>query len=363
MGIFDSSTQTTTSQAPWVGAQPYLKQVMGGAQQAYQNQRGMTRTPPLADYYTPYSAQTQQALSGMWNQAAQGNPLAGQSMNALAGYMPGGAMANQYQQMYGQAGTNASDLMNRYQQMYGQIGQQAGGLANQYQQMFNQTSNPYFEQALQNQVDLTANDIQRQFGAMGRTGSAADTGALATQLGQMRTNALSQNWNQNIQNQMAALAGAGGAEQWGATGQLGALSGYGGAQQQGLANQLGITQGLTQAQLNAVQAAPGAYQASMLPYQYQAQVGAAQDAQNKAYAQAQLQQWQDKRNYPWQQLSNYSQLVGGGALNTARSTQVPSSPLGNILGGAASGAAMLGPYGLGIPGMLLGGGMQALQYL
>src|SRR5215471_19994961 len=121
MGIFDSSTQTTTSQAPWVGAQPYLKQVMGGAQQAYQNQRGMTRTPPLADYYTPYSAQTQQALSGMWNQAAQGNPLAGQSMNALAGYMPGGAMANQYQQMYGQAGTNASDLMNRYQQMYGQI--------------------------------------------------------------------------------------------------------------------------------------------------------------------------------------------------------------------------------------------------
>src|SRR6516225_5442549 len=121
MNLFGDTTQTTTSTAPWVGAQPYLKQVMGAAQNAYQSGKGFAPAP-LADLYTPYGTQTTTALNNMWNAAAQGNPLAGQTMGALSGYMPGGAMANQYQSMYGQAGQNASDLMNRYQGMYGQAG-------------------------------------------------------------------------------------------------------------------------------------------------------------------------------------------------------------------------------------------------
>ena len=309
-GLFDTTSTSTTT--PWGPAQPHLQQVMGAAQQNWQNRVGFNATP-LRDLYTPYGAQTQQALGGMWNAASQGNPLAGQSMGALSGYMPGGAMANQYQGLYGQAGTNAADLMSRYQTMY------------------NQSSNPYFAQALQNQSDLTAADIQRQFGSMGRIGSAADTGALASQLGQLRTNAMAQNWNQNIQNQM------------------GALSGYGGAQQAGLANQQGILSGLTGAQMQAVQAAPGAYQASMMPYQYQMQVGQAWDDQARQLAAAKAQRFQTQQQAPWNRTSAYSNLVGGGGIGnyTSTSQNVGSSPFGMLAGLGLAGASLLYPRGIG----------------
>jgi hypothetical protein len=222
-------------------------------------------------------------------------------------------MANQYQGLYGQAGTNAADLMSRYQTMY------------------NQSSNPYFAQALQNQSDLTANDIQRQMGSMGRIGSAADTGALASQLGQLRTNAMAQNWNQNLQNQMAAL------------------SGYGGAQQAGLANQQGILSGLSNAQMQAVQAAPGAYQASMMPYQYQMQVGQAWDDQRRQLAAAKAQRFQTQQQAPWNRISAYSNLVGGGGIGNYTSTaqQVGSNPFGMLAGLGLAGASILYPRGIG----------------
>jgi hypothetical protein len=272
--LFDTTSTSTTQ--PWAPAQPYLRQVMGGAQQNWQNRTGFNATP-LRDLYTPYGAQTTQALGGMWNAASQGNPLAGQSMGALSGYMPGGAMANQYQSLY------------------------------------NQASNPYFAQAVQNQSDLTAADIQRQFGSMGRIGSAADTGALATQLGQLRTNAMAQNWNQNI------------------------------------ANQQGILSGLTNAQMQAVQAAPGAYQASMMPYQYQMQVGQAWDDQRRQLAAAKAQRFQTQQQAPWNRISAYSNLVGGGGIGnyTSTSQNVGSSPFGMLAGLGLAGASLLYPRGIG----------------
>jgi hypothetical protein len=166
---------------------------------------------------------------------------------------------------------------------------------------------------------------------MGRIGSAADTGALAMQLGQLRTNAMAQNWNQNIQNQM------------------GALSGYGGAQQAGLANQQGILSGLTGAQMQAVQAAPGAYQASMMPYQYQMQVGQAWDDQRRQLAAAKAQRFQTQQQAPWNRLSAYSNLVGGGGIGnyTSTSQQVGSNPWLMAAGMGLSGLSMLYPRGIG----------------
>lgn len=217
MGLFGGDTTSTQITAPWQGAQPYLKQVMGSAQGLYQGGQGYKA--PNFQTWVPFSSQTQGALSGIWNQASQGNPLAGQSMGALSGILSG-------------------DTAQKYNDLYANSGNQAWG------------------QAVQNQSDLLANDIQRQFGSMGRIGSAADTGALATQLGNFRTQALADQWNQNI------------------------------------ANQRGILGDMTSGQLSAASAAPGAYQSQFLPYQYQAQVGQAYDNQAAQKLQARIRQVQ-----------------------------------------------------------------------
>ncbi|MDK4703900.1 tail fiber domain-containing protein [Rhizobium sp. CNPSo 4062] len=64
--------------------------------------------------------------------------------------------------------------------------------------------NPYFNQALQGQLDNTAAQVQSQFSGSGRYGSAANTNALTTQLGNIRSNALYNQYNQDTQNMLAA---------------------------------------------------------------------------------------------------------------------------------------------------------------
>jgi hypothetical protein len=64
--------------------------------------------------------------------------------------------------------------------------------------------NPYFEQALSGQLGKTASQVQSQFSGAGRYGSGANVGALTNELGNIRSSALSNQWNQNIQNQLAA---------------------------------------------------------------------------------------------------------------------------------------------------------------
>ena len=287
MGLFDNTQ--TTSVAPWSGAQPYLKQVMGGAQAAYSAGQGF-KAPPFQTY-VPFSAQTQGALSGIWNQAQGGNPLAGQSMGALSGILnPNGATAQQYQNLYNNAG------------------------------------NPAWAQAVQNQSDLLANDVQRQFGSMGRIGSAADTGALTQQLGNFRTQAVANEWQQNI------------------------------------ANQRGILGDQTQAQLNAANAAPAAYQSQFLPYQYQAQVGQAYDQQAANKLQARINQWQTNQQAPWNRLQAYYGMVGGPAIanSSTQSVQMPSNPFGGALGGALLGGSVGNSAGIGSGLGALGGGLLGL---
>jgi hypothetical protein len=264
MGLFDStSTQTN---APWQPLQPYIKQIAGRAQTLYGGGGGAAFRAPPGSGVSPMNAYTTGALQGINQTASQGNPLAGASMNTIAGMMPGGAQYNQYQQLYNQAG------------------------------------NPYFAQAVQNQADLLGNDIQRQVGGLGRSGSAADTGALATQIGQMRTSALSNQWNQNI------------------------------------SNQLGILGGMSQNQLNAVQAAPGAYAQQYLPYQYQMGVGQAYQDQAQRLLSAQRQNIMQNRQAPYQSLNAYQGAITGAGSGTGTSTgsQTPSAAQFALAGATAA---------------------------
>ncbi len=280
MGLFGSNT-TTTNNAPWTGSQPYLRKVMGGAQGAFN--RGAGFNAPPFETVAGQSGATTKALAGI-NQMAK----ADEANNPL---------------------TTSFQTVNNI--LTGQ-----GGVGAKYNELYDQASNPYFETALKNQVDLTGNDVQRQFSGMGRTGSGADTNVLANQLGKLRTDAMSQNWNQNIANQRGILSDFTGAKEW------------------------------------AVGAAPGAYAQKYIPWQIQQGVGAQRDAYNQRALDAKTQAFNTQQQAPWNRLSAFSGLVGGGQLNGAstQTTTQPSNPIGGALGGALGGGSMFG-----VPGAIGGG--------
>ncbi len=191
-----------------------------------------------------------------------------------------------------------------------------GDTAQRYKDLYANADNTHFATAVQNQSDQIANDVQRQFSGLGRVGSAADTGALVDQLGRFREGALSDNWNQNV------------------------------------ANQRGILGDMTQGQLGAVGAAPGAYQQRFAPGQAMGQVGAAFDDLRARQLQSRLDAFQTKQQAPWNRLNAYNAAIGGtGGTNGAFSTvKQPSNWLGGALGGALGGGKLAG-----IPGAIGGG--------
>ncbi len=266
MGIFDSSSTQVNS--PWKPAQPYIKRGMARAGALLKKGAGFTA--PRFQTYAPMSAQTSRALNTQWRAAQGGNPLAAQSVNAISGILGG-------------------DINNKYNDLY----------AN--------SDNAHFEQNVQNQSNHIADDVQRQFSGLGRSGSFADAGALVDRLGEYRTKAMSDNWNQNI------------------------------------ANQRGILGDQTQGQLGAVAAAPGAYDQRFLPGRAMAQVGQARDDFLARKTQARIDKYNTNQDAPWKRLNAYNAAISGNTQGTGQSTtSTPFNWPGAIAGlglGAASAAS------------------------
>ncbi len=292
---------TTTTQAtnvPWAGAQPYIKKGMATAQNLLNSQSGFKA--PTFDTWTPMSSQTQAGLGSIWDQAQGGNPLAGQSEGALSGILSGA--------------TN-----DKYNQLYDKAGALGNGMDAKYNQLYSQTDNPHFASALQNQADLIGNDVQRQFSGLGRTGSAADSGALVDQIGKVRTQALSDNWNQNIANQR------------------GILGDQGQNRNAMIGNQQGILGQQQQGQLGAVAAAPGAYDQRFLPGRAMGQVGSAYDDLATRQLQAKVDKFNTNQNASWNRLNAYNAAIGVSSQGTGQTTSTVTKPF-DWLGAAASAA-------------------------
>ncbi len=319
MGLFgNSNTTTTQTNAPWTGAQPYIKTGMKTAADLLKSKAGFKA--PNFQTWSPMSVQTKDALKGTSAIARKGNPLAGQSMGAVSSIL-NGAENNKYNSLYNQAGSLGMGMDQKYNELY------------------SQTDNPHFAQAVQNQADLIGNDVQRQFSGLGRTGSAADTGALVDQIGRMRTQALSDNWNQNIANSR------------------GILGDQGQNRNAMIGNQQGILGQQVQGQLGAVAAAPGAYEQQYAPMQHLAQVGAAYDDLDARKRQAAVDKFNTNSMAPWNRLNAYNGAINGNAQGTGSTTQTvqpPSNWLGGALGGALGGGKLAG-----VPGAI-GGGLLGL---
>lgn len=173
-------TQTTTSGPPaW--SQPLFQQSANDALSAYNS--GAGGNVYQGQTVAPLGSTTQAGISGVQSAAGAYNDPAYRNM--LTGPTS--------------SGSNLSDM--------------ASG-------KYLQSGNPYFNDALQGQLDSTAAQTQSQFSGAGRYGSGANTNALATSLGNIRSGALSSQFNQDSQNMLTANSQIDAARQ----GQLGLIN-------------------------------------------------------------------------------------------------------------------------------------------
>lgn len=163
--------------------------------------------------------------------------------------------------------------------------------------------NPYFNAALQGQLDDTASQVQSAFSGAGRYGSGANTGVLASKLGNIRSTALSDQFNRDTQNQITA------------TGML--------DQQRNL--------GLDRVQQNFQNRLAGA--GATL------QAGQVLDTQSQAKLMDEVQKWYAVDNKDWNRLAMLQGAAAGAAGNygTQNSTQRTPVNIAGALGSIFSG--------------------------
>lgn len=256
-----------------------------------------TNSPPA--WAEPLFKQSASEASNIYNAGIGGNTYSGPTVANLSGTTMSGInqLAN--------AGANTNTAGT--QPLYQGIG--AASVAPSYaeqnlQNMANgsylQNGNPYFNQALQGQLDNTAADVQSQFSGAGRYGSGANTNALTTQLGNIRSNALMNQFNNDTNNMLSANS------------QMDTQ------RNAGLNRALDTTNALSsQAQQQFQNALTGA-QATMT-------AGNALDTQSQKQLSDQVSQWYAQDNAPWTRLGLLQAAASGSAGNYGTQTGNSSS--------------------------------------
>lgn len=342
-GLGNNSTTTTSTAAPWSGAQPYLTNVLSEAKKLYQTGEGFNPYP--GNTVVPYSPQSLQAMSGIENLANQGNPMAQAAQQQAMGILGSGGMSDwQKQALEGTYGVATGG--NQLDAISGNLGATAAG-------EYLGGRNPYFQENLDREAGKLATDVSRNVDLLGRRGSGYAANEIGDVVGNFRNQAMQQNYDQERQLQMQAA---------------GMLSGE---QQGNIANLMGAGQSIfgagdTAAGRAAQYAglAPSIYQDQYAPAERLASVGAQQEDLATRQMQDLISRYYGEQQAPWNALSNYGALVSGAGQfgSTGSQTVTPpanyAAPLGGALGGAQLGS-MFGPWGTGI-GALLGGGLGVL---
>lgn len=287
-------TTTTSESKPPAWATPLFQQSASEAQKLYNNGSG-------GGVYQGQTVANQGAntLAGIQGVANTANAY-GTTPNALTGQTSAasnlGALAS------GQTGTsNAQNYLTDY----------ANG-------SYLKAGNPYFNDALQGQLDSTASQVQSQFSGAGRYGSGANTNALASQLGNIRSSALASQFNQDTQNQFNAVS------------QL--------DQQRQVAaqNQLAASGQIDSSNLNSANALNNWNQNALGANQALIQAGQSQDANQQDQLTAALNKFQATDMQDWTRLGLLQSAASGAAGNygtniqQSRTSTNPLSAIGSI---------------------------------
>lgn len=151
----------------------------------------------------PLFKQSAKEAGNLYNSGVGGNTYTGNAVSDLSGTTMSGV--NQL----AQAGANTNTAGTR--PLLQGIGAASAGPSYSEQNLgdmangtYLKNGNPYFNDALRGQLDSTAAQVQSQFSGAGRYGSGANTGVLTNQLGNIRSSALSDQFNRDSQNMLAA---------------------------------------------------------------------------------------------------------------------------------------------------------------
>lgn len=160
-----------------------------------------TSSPPA--WAQPLFTQSAKEATNLYNSGAGGNTYSGPTVSNLSGT----TMSGVNQLATAGANTNTAGTRPLLQGIgaastapsYAE--QNLGDMANG---SYLKSGNPYFNDALKGQLDQTANQVQSQFSGAGRYGSGANTGVLTNSLGNIRSSALSDQFNRDSQNMLTA---------------------------------------------------------------------------------------------------------------------------------------------------------------
>lgn len=330
------TTTTTQNSSPWIGAQPYLEDLMGKAQQTYDAAQGQNQLPPT---YAGPSDTTKNALQGIVQRAQNGSPLINTADQSLSNIL----------QPKTSPGTDALQSLisgNNPGAAYTQAGAGSNGALNAATNVLsaNTGPNPYLDQMFNAESQPVIDAVNAQAGSAGRTGSGADQQLLTRNLGQLAGQVYGSNYlgeQQLGQNAASILSGIGenqAQRQLAAGGQLSSniLNAAG-----GLNNQFNTQ---NQQALTAAGFAPSLAGQDYTDLQNMLTAGGAYDTQSQNRLNSILQQFQYSQQQPWNILSGYAGSISG---------------LGG-LGGSSSGTSTQ-PSQSGIPG-LIGTGISMLPF-
>lgn len=183
--------------------------------------------------------------------------------------------------------------------------------------MLDPANNPYYRQALGNALDAAGNKVQSQFSGAGRLGSGANTSVLGNTLGNIAVNAASNQFNQNVQNQLAANQQIDAARQAGFGTQLGAL----GAGQTAANSIAGLDQNQFENNLTGANA--------------QLQAGNVVDTQAQKQLNDLVNLFYSNSNADWDRLGMFENALAGasgnyGVQNTRTSSSNPLAAIGAV---------------------------------
>lgn len=313
------------SSMPWKPAQKPLKDVMGKAENLYDNKKGFGVYG--GDWSVGPDADTNQALNRMSALAGRGNGLAGNQMGLSSALMGGQHDPDQ----------------SKYQAMYGQAGQFADNARSGIQGLMGRTNNDAFNAALDTQIGKLGDDVTRQFGGSS-FGAGSHAGMLGDVLGEARTSAMANNFYNQANLERGLMGDLSGVDQ----NLLGQRAGLAGAMTN--AGQLGV-----QNRLAGQGFADRAYNSQYLPYERQAQVGATREGYDASQLQGDMNRYNARQASPWDRLNAYSGLIGGASQGYGTQTSnvsTPSNPWGSAAGGALLGGQAMGPLGAAGGGLL-----------
>ena len=279
-----SSSKSTTTNSPPAWASDAFKRAGADALKLYESGEGGNTY--MGSTVAPLSGTTMQGVNQLANAGANWNT--GQTRDLFGG-IGSAAVSNPFVNQLGgvandagntrnvgvsaytnAAGRTAADIGNTGQRLYDPIatGQQGITTGSQWNWLFGQAGkptsaetnltdmasgkwlkegNPYFNARLEDQLADTAAQTRSLYSGMGRGNSGVENRVLTDRIGNLRTDALAQDWDRNLTAQLAATGQIDAARNAAVGNQTAALSGLTGAQSANIQNRLAAAGGLVNA--------------------------------------------------------------------------------------------------------------------